>query len=123
VSNYFILAIFCVVVVEFFLRIDALSFVHKMVEKFLSFAKLMSSNNISDHWKERVIPKYALIIIINALKFLGVLLLIAGVFVGLHFLFDDFLQFSISTIGIVSMLVFSVSYIKIRPKLIRGRGE
>jgi len=117
VINYFILAIFCVVLIELFIRIDALVFVHKMYEKFSSFAKLMSSKNISDHWKEKVIPSYALIIIINALKFLGVLFLIAAMFTGLVFLFDGFFQFSISVAGIVEMLLFSLLYLKIRQNL------
>jgi hypothetical protein len=115
--NYFILAIFVVVAIELFVRIDALVFVHKMYEKLSNFAKLMSSKNISDHWKERVIPSYALIIIINALKFLGVLLLIMALFIGLALLFDGFFQFSISVVGIVEMLIFSPLYLKIRQKL------
>jgi hypothetical protein len=116
VSNHFILAVFIVVTIELFVRINALVFVHKMIEKFSSFAKLMSSNSVSDHWKEKVIPTYALIIIINALKFLGVLLLIAGLFAGLGGIFDGFFQFSISAVGIVEMLLFSLLYLKIRPK-------
>mgnify|MGYP000097133804 CR=1 FL=1 len=114
--NYFILAIFCVVAIELFVRIDALVFVHKMYEKFSSFAKLMLAKNISDHWKEKVIPSYALIIIINALKFLGVLLLIVALFTGLVLLFEGFFQFSISVVGIVEMLLFSPLYLKIRQK-------
>ncbi len=119
--NHIILAIFIIVAIELFVRIDALVFVHKMVEKFSSFAELMSSNSVSDHWKEKVIPAYALIIIINALKFLSVLLLTAGLFTGLGWLFNGFFQFSISIVGMVEMLVFSVIYIKIRAKLIIGR--
>ena len=115
--NHLILAVFVVVTIELFVRMDALGFVQKMVEKFSSFAKLMLSNSVSDHWKEKVIPKYALIIIINALKFLGVLLLIAGMFSGLGWIFDGFFKFSISVVGIVEMLIFSLFYLKIRPKL------
>ena len=96
---------------------DALGFVQKMVEKFSSFAKLMLSTSVSDHWKERVIPKYALIIIINALKFLGVLLLIVVIFSGLGWIVDGFFKFSISLVGIVEMLIFSIFYLKIRSKL------
>ena len=118
ISNYFILLIFCVIAIEIFVRINTLNFIHNMHARFASFLKLVSSSNISDHWKERVIPKYALIIIINALKFLGVLCLIVVVFIGFHLLFD---QFSISIVGMVEMLVFSVIYIKIRAKLIRGK--
>ena len=95
-TNHLVLVIFCVVAIEFFMRIDALAFVHNMVEKFASFAKLMSSNNISDHWKEKVIPSYALIIIINACKFLAVFFLIVGLFAGLGWIFDGFFQLSIS---------------------------
>jgi hypothetical protein len=116
VINYFILAVFCIVAIELFVRIDALVFVHKMYEKFSSFVKLMSSKNVSDHWKEKVIPSYALIIIINALKFLGVLLLIVALFTVLVLIFDGFFQFSISVAGIVEMLLISLLYLKIRQK-------
>ena len=114
--NYFILAIFVVVAIELFVRIDALVFVHKMYEKLSSFAKLMSAKNVSDHWKEKVIPSYALIIIINALKFLGVLFLILALFASLALLFDGFFQFSMSAVGIIEMLLFSLLYLKIRQK-------
>ncbi len=123
-TNHLVLVIFCVVAIEFFMRIDALAFVHNMVEKFASFAKLMSSNNISDHWKEKVIPSYALIIIINACKFLAVFFLIVGLFAGLGWIFDGFFQLSISMIGMLEMLLFSLLYLKIRPKLMAyGRSE
>ena len=85
-----------------------------MYEKFSSFAKLMLAKNISDHWKEKVIPSYALIIIINALKFLGVLIFIVVLFSGLVILFDGFFHFSISVFGIVEMLLLSTIYLKIR---------
>jgi len=117
VSNYFILIVFCVVVIEFFLRSDALAFVYKMYEQFSRFAKLMSSQYVSDHWKERVIPMYALIIIINALKFLGVLLSIVALFIGLVLLFPDFFNFTTSVFGIMRMLLFSFIYFKVRNKL------
>lgn len=113
-SNYFILPFFCIFSIELFVRINALVFVHKMYEKFSSFAKLMSAKHISDHWKEVVIPVYALIIIINALKFLGVLLLIVGMFTGLVLFFTGFFQFAISLSGMLEMLVFSLIYLKIR---------
>lgn len=115
-SNYFSLAIFSVVAIELVIRIDAFVFAHKIYEKFSSFAKLMSTKNISDHWKERVIPIYALIITINALKFSGVLFLIAALFAGLVLFFDGFFQFSSSVVGIVEMLLFSLLYLKIRQK-------
>ena len=115
--NHLILTVFVVVTIELFLRMDALVFVSKMIEKLSSFIKLMSSNHISDHWKEKIIPKYALIIIINALKFLGVLLLIIALFSAFAWLFDGFFQFSISVIGMVEMLLLSLFYVKIRPKL------
>ena len=111
-TNHLVLVIFCVVAIEFFIRIDALAFVQKMYEKFASFAKLMSANSISDHWKEKVIPQYALIIIVNALKFLAVLFLILGLFAGLGWIFDGFFQFSISMIGMLEMLLFSLLCLK-----------
>ena len=114
VSHYFILPFFCIFSIELFVRINALVFVHKMYEKFSSFAKLMSAKHISDHWKEVVIPVYALIIIINALKFLGVLLLIVGMFTGLVLFFTGFFQFATSLSGMLEMLVFSLIYLKIR---------
>jgi len=119
ISNYFLLPVFCVAAIEIFVRTKALNFIGNMQAKFASFFKIVSSSNVSDHWKERVIPKYALIIIINALKFLAVLGLIVVVFIGFHLLFEEFFQFSISVIGMTEMLVFSALYIKMRPKLTR----
>ena len=115
--NYFILAIFCVVAIELFLGVDALNFLHKMYKKFSSFANLMSTKYVSDHWKERVVPIYALIIIINALKFLGVLLSIVALFICLVLFSPDFFNFTTSAFGIMGMLLFSFMYFKVRNKL------
>jgi len=43
---------------------------------------------------------------------LAVLFLIVGLFIGLGWIFDGFFQFSISMIGMLEMLLFSLLYLK-----------
>ena len=109
---------FCIFAIELFLGIDAVIFLHRMYKQFSSFVNLMSTKYVSDHWKERVVPVYALIIIINALKFLGVMLFIVALFLGLMIIFPGFFNFTTSIFGIVVVLLFSLTYLKIRQKLI-----
>ena len=110
---YIIMAAFCICAIEIFIRFDALVFIGKVQQKISRFIWLMSATNVSDHWKERVVPIYAFIILLNTLKLAGLLALIACIFLCIHIVFVDFYQFSFSAYGFFWSFFFSSAYIKL----------
>ena len=75
---------------------------------------VIPNENISDHWKEIVVPAYSLKIMKLSLKILLILLLILSLFVLTDYFLNNFLVFTFSFFGIVEsiILVFSYAYLK-----------
>ena len=56
---HFILLLVCILSVEVFIRLNFLSHLDSIL-KLTKVTYVIPRNNISDHWKEKVIPAYAL---------------------------------------------------------------
>ena len=72
------------------------------------------NKNISDHWKEYIIPKYSLQMMKYSLQMLLVLFLIIFIFVIADKLFSGFLSFAFSIKGIIESILIAFSYAYIR---------
>jgi hypothetical protein len=84
--------------------------------------KVLRSDRISDHWKERVLPRYAGQMLGATLQIGGIL---AAAFVGIGCVMGiagligvDLLGFSLSWIGIVFMTFVALGYAKLRSRLV-----
>jgi ABC-type uncharacterized transport system permease subunit len=80
---------------------------------------VIAKNNISDHWKEKVIPAYALKMMKYSLRMLLILLLIISLFFIADFFFNDFLALTLSLIGIIESMVFAFGYAYLRRLFIK----
>tara|TARA_B100000768_G_scaffold85837_1_gene81032 strand:- start:567 stop:830 length:264 start_codon:yes stop_codon:yes gene_type:complete len=80
---------------------------------------VIPKNNISDHWKEKVVPAYALRIIKYSLQILMVLSLILSFFLIGDFFLTDFFALALSLIGITESMVFVFGYVYLRKSFIR----
>ena len=79
---------------------------------------ILTSRKISDHWKEKALPKYALRLF-NLTMLLGVYIIVAfipfillsavSIAIGV-----PFLQFTLSLTGILYMTILSTGYAKVR---------
>ena len=79
---------------------------------------ILTSRKISDHWKEKALPKYALRLF-NLTMLLGVYIIVAfipfillsavSIAIGV-----PFLQFTLSLTGILFMTILSTGYAKVR---------
>ena len=58
---------------------------------------------ISDHWKEKMVPVYAFILLKNSLLILGILFLIILVFSAFIVLSSKFLALILSVTGVVNV--------------------
>ena len=116
---HLLLSLVCISSVEVFIRLNFLSYLDAIFKVTKRVTYLIPNNNISDHWKERVIPAYALRIMKYSLQILLILLLIMSLFFIVDFFFNNFLAFIFSLIGIIESMVFAFGYVYSRKSFIR----
>ena len=76
--------------------------------------RVLVSENISDCWKEKVIPFYATTMFKYSMKSFLILILALGIFFLPSFLINDFIQHSLSLFGIIESIIFCVVYFELR---------
>ncbi len=90
-----------------------------MLEMMRKVSRILPQDNISDHWKEKAFPAYAIKMMKCSLKMFLILLSILFLFFIADYFWKDFLNFSISLIGIIEAVIFALGYISIRKFLVR----
>jgi len=116
---HLLLSLVCILSVEVFIRLNFLSHLDSILKVTKKVTYVIPNNNISDHWKEKVIPAYALRIMKYSLQILLILLLIMSLFLITNYFFNDFLAFTFSLIGIIESMVFAFSYVYLRKLFIK----
>ena len=111
---HLILLLVCFLSVEIFIRLNFLPCFDLILQVTKKVTYVISKNNISDHWKEKVIPAYAVKIMKYSLQILMILLLILSLFFITEFFFKNFLVFTLSFIGIIESIVFGLGYVYLR---------
>ena len=117
--NHLILLLVCIVSVEIFIRLNFLSLLDSMLKVTKKATYVIPQDKISDHWKEKVVPAYALRIMKYSLQILMILLLILSLFLIVDFFINNFLALTLSLIGIVESLVFAFGYVFLRKSFIK----
>ena len=112
--NHLILLFICFLSVEIFVRSNYISLINSLFGVSKKAINIISNKNISDHWKEYVIPKYSIQMMKVSLQMLLIFLSIIFIFVVANNLFSGFLAFIFSWNGIIEsiMLAFSYTYIR-----------
>ena len=113
-SDYLYLVIACILSIELFLRLKFMSYVNSIVKNMNKVFRIIISSNISDHWKEKMVPVYAFILLKNSLSILGILFLIILVFSTFIVISSKFLALLLSITGIAMSIVISLTYLKLR---------
>lgn len=117
--NHFVLLIACILSIEVFIRFNFLSILDSILLISKKVIYVIPNAHISDHWKEKVIPEYALQIMKFSLKILIILLYILSFFLMGAILFNNFLMFILSFIGIIESIIFAFTYLILRNKFVR----
>ena len=112
--DYLYLIIACVLSIELFLRLKFMFYVNSIGKNTNKVFRIIISSNISDHWKEKMVPVYAFILLKNSLLILGILFLIILVFSAFILLSSNFLALILSITGIVISMFISFTYLKLR---------
>lgn len=104
----------CILSVEIFTRTKFLKHLNSVILSIKKITLLIFNKKISDHWKEKVIPVYAFIMMIASIKMLLILILIISNFLLFEYLYVGVLNFLLSIIGILESLLIVYVYIKAR---------
>ena len=116
---HLLLLLICILSVEVFIRLNFLLHLDSILKVTKRVTYVIPNNNISDYWKEKVIPAYALRIMKYSLQILVILLLIMSLFFIPNYFFNNFLAFTFSWIGIIESIVFAFGYVYLRKSLIK----
>ena len=116
---HLLLLLVCILSVEVFIRLNFLSYLESILKVTKKVTFVILKSNISDHWKEKVIPAYALRIMKYSLQILLILLLIYSLFMVAEFFLNNFLAFTLSLIGIIESMVFAFGYVYLRKLFIK----
>ena len=112
--DYFYLVIACVFSIELFIRLKCMSYVNSIGRNSNKVFHVIISSNISDYWKEKMVPVYAFILLKNSLLILGILFFIILVFSLFIVLSSKFLTLILSITGVAMSIVISFTYLKLR---------
>tara|TARA_B110000003_G_scaffold210341_1_gene209298 strand:+ start:308 stop:664 length:357 start_codon:yes stop_codon:yes gene_type:complete len=116
---HLLLSLICILSVEVFIRLNFLSHLDSILKVTKRVTYVIPKSNISDHWKEKVIPAYALRIMKYSLQILLILLLIISLFFIADYFLNDFLALTFSWIGIIESMVFAFGYVYLRKLFIK----
>ena len=117
--NHLILFVICFLSVEIFIRSNYLSLLNSTIKVSKKAISIILNKNISDHWKENIIPKYSLQMMKYSMQMLLIIFLIIFIFVIADKLFSGFLAFTFSWNGIIETILLAFSYAYIRKLIVR----
>jgi len=112
------LLLVCIVSVEILIQSKYLSFLHLIVNLTKKIIYIFFNSKISDYWKEKVIPAYALRIMKCSILMFLIVLLILFLFFFMSYFINDLLSFSFSIIGVLEAVIFSFGYAYLRKSFV-----
>ena len=112
--KHFILFILCVLSVELLIRSNYFVLISSTIKVCKRAVQIILNDNISDHWKENIIPKYSFQLIKNSMKMLLILFLITSLFLLAEQYLSDFLSYLLTLIGIIESILFAYIYFYFR---------
>ena len=116
---HLLLLLVCILSVEVFIRLNFLPHLDSILKVTKKVTYVIPKNNISDHWKEKVIPAYALRMMKYSLRILLILLLIMSLFFIADLFCNNFLTFTFSLVGIIESMLFAFGYVYLRKSFIK----
>jgi|TARA_B100000963_G_scaffold354359_1_gene370730 hypothetical protein len=117
--SHLALLMVCILSVEFFIRLNFLLVIDSLLKVIRKVVYVIFQKNISDHWKEKAIPIYALRIMKYSLQIFLILFLIIIVFASASYFFNDLIRLTLSIIGIMESMIFAFGYAYIRKSFVK----
>ena len=117
--NHIVLFSVCLLSVEIFLRSNYITLINSIINVSKKAISIILNKNISDHWKEFILPKYSLQMMKYSMQMLLILFLIIFIFVIADKFFSGFLAFTLSWSGIIESILLAFSYVYMRKLFFR----
>ena len=117
--NYLILIIIIIISTEIVIKLNFLYLINSLFKSFSKANKLILNKKVSDHWKEKTIPQYSLMMMRNSIIILLIFIIIFLLFLVTNIFKDNFLIFALSLRGLVSSILFGFSYVYLK-KLVKN---
>ena len=117
--NHFILLILCSLSVEFFIKSNYLFIISSLIKVSRKALYIISNKNISDHWKENIIPKYSMQMMKYSIQMLLIFLFVISIFLIVDNLNNGFLTFLFSWNGIIESILFAFGYAYLRKIILK----
>ena len=111
---YIILIITLVTSIEIFKISKFLYRVNLMIIYSKKSLKVLRSERISDHWKEKIIPTYAWRLMKLALQILMIIMFIFAIFILVDVYLDGFIEITLSLSGLFISIIFVIIYSWVR---------
>lgn len=108
------LVLFSAVAAEGVLRLRAPVWAGRIAETARKCAHIIPSGHISDHWKERILPRYAADLFRASVVLLGILLLLGGLAFVLHVTVPGFFALLLSPAGMAASLITAAGFAGVR---------
>lgn len=116
---HILLLLVCILSVEVFIKLNFLSLIYSIHKVTKRVTYIIPQNNISDHWKEKAVPAYALKIMKYSLQTLFNILLILSFFLIASFFVNGFLVYTLSFAGILESIIIAFGYVHLRKSFIK----
>ena len=117
--NHCILFLVLALCTEVIIRSNYVAKINSTIKVCKKATYIILNKNISDHWKENIIPAYSLKIMISSLQMLLIISLIIFIFLTIDNIFNGFLVFTFSIKGIIECIFFAFIYFYIRKLIVR----
>ena len=108
--NHLILLVICLISIEIFIRSNYFFLIHSLIKVCKKATRIISSEKISDHWKENIIPQYSIQMMKYSIQMLLIFLSIIFIFIISDNIFSGFLSLIFSINGIFESILFAFSY-------------
>lgn len=108
------LIVLCILFIEFIARSSFFRNFIALVSVAKKSAKVITSKNISDHWKEKILPLYSLKIMTASVVMLLILCAIVVVIYLVYISAPTYYAFFSSASGLILATLFSIVYAKFR---------
>ena len=104
--NHLLLFVFCILAFEVLKRLHFIDQIKQMVNIFYKVIGIIRNKRISDHWKEIIVPNYALSMMKYSLFIILQLLLLVVIFILISLISNDLITYAVSVYGIIESIAF-----------------
>ena len=112
--NHLILLALCLFIVEIFIWSNYITLINSLIAVMKKAIHTILNKNISDHWKEKMIPQYSKNMIVVSLNLLSIILPILSFLLLIKYLHVEFFEFLFSLKGIFASMIFGFGYLYFR---------